>query len=326
MCLIIASPNGVVPTCGVIDQGWQDNSDGWGLMQSDGSDLIVNKGMKFDDLKPLLEKINGNPYVLHYRWATHGTKNIDNCHPFRITKKLYMAHNGVIAIEQKNKLMSDTWHYAQTLRQIGIDHDNVTDEEIISMMAKSVGGGNKLAFLDAQGKVTLVNEQAGTWKEGVWYSNTHSFYSIAASNNRYARYYNRYYHHRSASWDWDQYDNSKSDNCGWDSWETPKEKRSMGVEDLITAQDLKKWEEGSDIWGQCEYCGTLDWLDMVDDCDQMTLCVPCRKVLTPIFMDSGNQVEGLNAGLYYDSNGVPYSWDDVDDKIVEVRSAYEGRG
>ena len=98
MCLIIASPEGKVPTRGVIEQGWKDNSDGWGLMHSNGSEIVINKGLNFDHLKPLLDNLNGSPYVLHYRWATHGNKNIDNCHPFQVTKQLYMAHNGVISI------------------------------------------------------------------------------------------------------------------------------------------------------------------------------------------------------------------------------------
>ncbi len=321
MCLIIASPTGEVPTCGVIERGWNDNPHGWGLMQSDGSELIVNKGMKFNELQPLLEKAKGNPYVLHYRFATHGTKNLDNCHPFRVTKRLYMAHNGIIAIEQKNKLMSDTWHYAQELRQLGIDHDNVSDEEIISMLGTWVGNYNKLAFLADSGNITLVNEKSGTWKDGIWYSNTHSFYE-QVEYTRYSRYYSHHYQQRQASWDWDKY--NEPDQAWARGWDIPTQNSGkMTKGDIITAQDLKTWEDGSDIWAHCEYCNELDWLDIVPECDDMTLCVPCRKVLTPLFQT--DQPEGLNAGVFYDSNGVPYSWDDVDESIAVVRQAYEGR-
>lgn len=316
MCLIIASREGKIPTCGVIEQGWKDNSDGWGLMQSDGSNIIVNKGMRFDDLKPLLEQVNGNPYVLHYRWATHGNKNIDNCHPFRVTKNLYMAHNGVIGIECSNKLMSDTWHFAKKLREIGVDHDDIKDEGVIAMIEDHIGKSNKLAFLDHKGAITFANENSGTWQDGVWFSNANSFYSN--SDWGWEAYYSRRYSNRYAH-------SSRFNNIG-----EAAAKVDQSISTGYIHNDERFYEDGSDLWDNCEYCNTLDWLEEVHECDSMHLCMPCKKVLVPLYADiettdtaNSKNLEGINAGIFYDSNRVPYSWDDVDDTIAQVRHAYE---
>lgn len=305
MCLIIASPNGSVPSQDILKQGWRSNSDGWGLMQSDGKNLTVNKGLKYNELEKLIENLNGNPFVIHYRWATHGVKNIDNCHPFKITRELYMAHNGVINIDCSNKAMSDTWHFAKELRRMGVDQISIKDGEIVEAIGKLIGNSNKLTFLDSKGNVTIVNEKIGQWEKDIWYSNTHSFYT--ESSYRYSRYYSsaysKYTRHRYSATE-QTYKHSAEEsqdansNFAWDNW------------------DEGMYADGSDLWNQCEYCNTLDWLEEVPECDGMILCAPCKKVLIPIYTAPANV-------MAYDSNGVPYSWDDIDDKIIEVRNAYE---
>jgi len=318
MCLIIASPEGKVPTCGVIEQGWRDNSDGWGLMHSNGSEIIINKGLRFDNLKPLLEEINGSPYVLHYRWATHGTKNIDNCHPFRITKQLYMAHNGIIQIECDNKLMSDTWHFAKRLREIGIDSDAVKDKEVITMIEEYIGKGNKLAFLDSKGNISFANENSGMWQEGVWFSNGNSFFN---NDWGWQSYYSRRYGKRSFSY-------SRTNSTSYANEVASKIDQSISTGTI--RNDEQFYAEGSDLWDNCEYCNTLDWLEEAAECDGMLLCRPCRKVLSKLYADEMEEevtasLQGINAGVFYDSNRVPYSWDDIDEKIEQVRNARDYR-
>jgi hypothetical protein len=34
-----------------------------------------------------------------------------------------------------------------------------------------IGAGSKLAFLDTANSITIINESAGVWDEGIWYSN-----------------------------------------------------------------------------------------------------------------------------------------------------------
>lgn len=310
MCLIIASRDGKVPTCGVIERGWKDNSDGWGLMQSNGSEIIVNKGLRFDTLKPLLDNLNGNPYVLHYRWATHGNKNLDNCHPFRITKQLYMAHNGVIQIECDNKLMSDTWHFAKRLREIGVDSDAVKDKEVVTMIEEYIGKSNKLAFLDNKGNISFANENSGLWQDGVWYSNSLSLYE-------------------NSDWGWESYFSKKyssrhTRNC---QITAAANQTDSTVSSGYIWNDERFYADGSDLWDNCEYCNTLDWLEESPECDNMILCRPCRKVLGEMYANEIEEaiapLQGINAGVFYDSNRVPYSWDDIDEKIERIRGSYE---
>lgn len=331
MCLIIASQTGKLPTEEVLQQGWNDNSDGWGLMQSDGSNVIVNKGLRYKELEQLIEKLNGNPFVIHYRWATHGNKNVDNCHPFRITKQLYMAHNGVINIECPNKLMSDTWHFSKKLIEMGLDHLAIKDEEIAAHIKKWIGSGNKLAFLDYTGNITIVNDKAGHWEDGIWYSNTHSLYGGAASyycgDGSYyrgsAKGWNEYFQKRYSH----HYRNSMSNKLDSTSTSETEQAEAKGLlnastpsASVIEDEDYRMYSEAADLWDHCEYCGTLDWLEEVKECDSMVLCTPCKRVLVPVYTAD-------RCGYIYDSNGVPYSWDDIDEKIERVRENYEkGRG
>lgn len=332
MCLIIASPEGKVPTCGVIDQGWRDNSDGWGLMYSDGKNIVVKKGMNINGLKPLLTNLNGAPYVLHYRWATHGTKGLDNCHPFKVTKKLYMAHNGVINIDCTNKLMSDTWHFAQLLRGDGLDHTTIKEKEVIKSIEKAIGKSNKLAFLDDKGSITLANEDSGTWKDGVWFSNTNSF---PFEGYGWESYFNRKYVRHNHSY----YDNIRKQSELSDK-ETKKE---------VTWKDSFYYDD-AEIWDVCEGCGHMDWLEEAPECKNLIVCADCRRTIGALYKEEydelmaeeleerncianevakqqrlllterkeDNPYEGLNDGVYYDSKGVAYSWDDPMQGFVRV--------
>lgn len=318
MCLIIASQQGKLPDEEILRQGWVDNSDGWGLMQSDGSEVRVNKGLHFGQLEGLIAKLNGNPYVIHYRWATHGNKNVDNCHPFKITKQLYMAHNGVINIECSNKLMSDTWHFSKELIRMGVDHYAIKNKEITDAIGKLVGSNNKLTFLDAAGSVTIINEKAGHWDGDIWYSNSHSLYTSASDFHygAYSSYYRRKY----------SYKNycavpAKPAAPASNVLDMPEKADARAAGFLaMTDEDYRIYEDGADLWDYCEYCNTQDWLEEVEECDGMILCTPCKRVLTPVYAAE-------RGGWIYDSNGVPYSWDDVDEKIEKVREDYKnGRG
>jgi glutamine amidotransferase len=114
----------------------------------------------------------------HARYATHGVKNEQNCHPFMVggDERTYLAHNGILDVSiHKSDKRSDTRVFAEdTLPKIGgvsaLDDDNVW------IMAETWAKGSKIAILTvdpaALHPMYLLNESAGSWdNEGIWWSN-----------------------------------------------------------------------------------------------------------------------------------------------------------
>lgn len=176
MCLIIASQEGKLPEWEYVQNGYKDNPHSWGIMRSNGKRVSVQRGLNFASFNRAYDKLRGDPYVIHFRWATHGAVDISNCHPFEVSPGLFMAHNGIIAtVAQTNKARSDTWHYARHLRAWGLREDNVGFPENIAAIEKCIGAHNKLAFLNRAGSIHIANEKQGERVGTVWFSNDYSF-------------------------------------------------------------------------------------------------------------------------------------------------------
>lgn len=175
MCLIIASQDGKLPDWEYVSQGYKDNPHSWGIMSSNGKRISIYRGLDKASFERAYSKLGGDPYVIHFRWATHGKIDIANCHPFEVAPGLMMAHNGVIKIEQHRKDKSDTWHYAKHLRQLGLTRDNFTVSENLLSIGIDIGPHNRVAFLSRNGDLRIVNESSGTDVGSVWFSNDYSF-------------------------------------------------------------------------------------------------------------------------------------------------------
>lgn len=177
MCLIIASPKGqaVDPTISLYEI-WMNNPHGFGIMWADKGQLKIKKTLTISQVGDLFKEAEGMPWVAHWRYSTHGQKNLDNCHPFKIRKDIYMAHNGILDIPCFNGLMSDTWHLAKMLQAVCHEPDCLFEKTVMTDFGKEIGRGNKLAFLAGDGRLAIVNENLGNWDAGLWYSNTYSLY------------------------------------------------------------------------------------------------------------------------------------------------------
>jgi predicted glutamine amidotransferase len=137
--------------------------------------LIVKKFLSFDlfykefsvDFETHHSK---SPFVVHFRLATQGTKDLTNCHPFYVNEKIGFVHNGIITKSERDEKFSDTYIFNEKiLKPIG--NNIYTNEETKDLLLNYVGEYNKLVFLRNDGEVITFNENRGEWKKGIWFSN-----------------------------------------------------------------------------------------------------------------------------------------------------------
>lgn len=194
MCLLIVCEPNSTPKATDLHAGACSNPHGFGFAIHAGDRIISERSMsakksiaRFLELR---EQYPDGYAMWHARYATHGVKNEQNCHPFKVggDERTYLAHNGVLDISiGKSDKRSDTRVFAEdTLPRIGgvsaLDDDNVW------IMAETWAKGSKIAILTvdpaAQHPMYLLNESAGSWdNEGIWWSNQshkRSLYAIPA--------------------------------------------------------------------------------------------------------------------------------------------------
>ncbi len=176
MCIIAAIPQGQQITKGTLKRCWENNPHGGGFMYSDGSKVIVYKEMvsfkkywkAFHQAKTTY---TNSSFVCHFRISTHGKINETNCHPFLVNKGLGFAHNGIIYNAPKSDNFSDTYMFNEAILKM-LPNTFLTNTAMVSMIQHYIGTGSKLAFLNTKNEITIINESAGVWDDGVWYSNS----------------------------------------------------------------------------------------------------------------------------------------------------------
>lgn len=183
MCLLVVSSPNATPKKSELTIASCNNPHGFGYAIHAGDRIITGRGMSAKKMvKEFLElrKQYPNGYAMfHARYATHGVKNEQNCHPFPVggSTDTYLAHNGVLDIKINNgDKRSDTRVFAEdTLPLIGgvasLDDDNVL--KLVSKWA----AGSKIAILTndpaAKFGCYIINEDAGHWdNDGNWWSNS----------------------------------------------------------------------------------------------------------------------------------------------------------
>lgn len=175
MCLIIDRPGGVPIPDDILFAGLEENPDGWGIMLRERKQITCFHGMDPDDFLETYDYCGEEAHLsIHFRWATHGTKGVHNCHPFEILGGKYaVMHNGIIPIKQRWEHMSDTWHFCNdVLTPLLHRHPRAFGKAVLrDHIEKLVGSRNKLVILREDGARMFTNQQAGTEYEGLWLSN-----------------------------------------------------------------------------------------------------------------------------------------------------------
>ena len=181
MCLLVVCSPDSTPRKKDLECASCNNPHGFGYAIVAGDKIITGRGMSAKKIiKEFLEVRKQYPSsyaMFHARYATHGVKNEENCHPFKVSDNTYLAHNGILDIDiHATDKRSDTRVFAEdTLPAMGgvsaLDNDNVW--KILSKWAT----GSKIAILtldpSAKDICYIINESAGHWdNDGMWWSNS----------------------------------------------------------------------------------------------------------------------------------------------------------
>jgi len=190
MCIIVVKPAGEEwPSWKVLENCWNRNPDGAGLMYNNGENVVIEKG--FMDWPSFRQEIKTmkrrctptTTVVLHFRIKTHGEVSRECCHPFPLDGKLDIlrqtecvaargvAHNGILSGRNTNAKKSDTMDYIiNVLYPLSQCAENMLDDKYAIHLVSETIDVCRLAILEPSGRCKLF----GTWQNdaGIYYSNT----------------------------------------------------------------------------------------------------------------------------------------------------------
>ena len=182
MCLLVVCSPDSTPLRKELENAACSNPHGFGYAVITPNGIVTGRGMSskkmIREFLAVRKEFPSSYAMFHARYATHGVKNEENCHPFRVGGRTdtYLAHNGILDVDiHATDKRSDTRIFAEDiLPTIGgvtsLDDDNVW--KIISRWAS----GSKIAILTldpaAKDSCYIVNESSGHWdNSGMWWSN-----------------------------------------------------------------------------------------------------------------------------------------------------------
>lgn len=185
MCLLVNQPATTAFTDEFIEDVYKKNSDGFGVMYAEDGKVHVYKCLPRnaqDMIDFYRAHAEGRDCVWHARMQTHGDIDLDNCHPYRVTDDIWLAHNGVLSTgNASDKTKSDTWHFIRNVLAPALAHnpDLMLDLDYQKFIASMIGTGNKFGLVRADGKTVIINEASGVNFVGAWLSNTYAWSATA---------------------------------------------------------------------------------------------------------------------------------------------------
>ena len=184
MCIAIVKPKDRTIPLSTLEHCWDTNPHGGGFALPDGTGRVtIHKTLDWEEFTTLWHQYAdpAAPMLVHFRLATHGMVNLDNCHPHRIGPGLAMIHNGIYheKVPYATPQQSDT---AQLIRRIlrHMPPEDVTSRSGIRLIKDQDHGWSRTALLDGDGRITIIREHKGEWIGGCWYSKKRRQLGLAA--------------------------------------------------------------------------------------------------------------------------------------------------
>jgi glutamine amidotransferase len=158
------------------------NDDGHGFAVIIGDRVMVKRSWDAAALAEQFAAVRARhpegPAMFHSRYGTHGSRDKGNVHPFMLggDSRTVIAHNGILPGEVqpgKSDVRSDTRIAAEDFlpRRFGRLHTKRSRAAVGRWMTAA----NKFVILTVDRKYRdrsyIINEDAGVWDGGIWYSN-----------------------------------------------------------------------------------------------------------------------------------------------------------
>lgn len=181
MCIIIVRPAGAqMPPKAILDRCARLNPHGFGFATKDR----IYKTLDYMDFCKMLKSIKHHETaIIHFRYATHGSIKLENCHPFRDDKTgVSFAHNGILDIRPIDDMTDSETAFRTRIVPI-IRESGFQSREFIFENYKIIGG-SRFAYINSKGEYRLYGKFIQ--HNGCWYSNR-NFMPYTASNHLYAQ-------------------------------------------------------------------------------------------------------------------------------------------
>lgn len=174
MCLAIFKPRGRFIPREHLEEGFARNKDGAGYAYHNGQKLVVKKGFfKFGSFyDSYVKEAEEHKAIIHFRYATSGLIDVENCHPFTFHNDNYaVIHNGVLD-HRNTKKESDTNCFVKDILS-KVPKKYSFNKEMKKNIGEYIGKHNKMVIMSSLGKVMFINEDGNNahWNGGIWYSN-----------------------------------------------------------------------------------------------------------------------------------------------------------
>ncbi|WP_433521544.1 hypothetical protein ACQPZ2_30105 [Nocardia pseudovaccinii] len=132
-----------------------------------------------DDFTTVRQRYPRWAALFHSRYATHGERSVDNCHPFRLggDPRTVLAHNGTLP----KRVHPGPYDPRSDTRIVAEDYPpsapfGPIDTHRGARNLQSWLGTSKLVILTIDPayhhSAYIFGEHAGQWDDGIWYSNT----------------------------------------------------------------------------------------------------------------------------------------------------------
>lgn len=189
MCLLTFIPAGVEFDYARARKSAISNPDGFGFAIHAGVAIIKDHDMDFEKLwirwTDLRKSYFNSVAMFHFRIATHGTLDVDNCHPFDVgnTLDVVLGHNGILPLAMPvHEVRSDSKLFAEIILPAMGGVCALDNRETFKNL-EEWAFGSKLVILSADPKSLydwyIINESDGYWDYGMWWSNKSYIYSYA---------------------------------------------------------------------------------------------------------------------------------------------------
>ena len=198
MCLLVQQTVESKFTDEFLADVFTKNQDGLGIMYAEDEKLHIFKCLPANAAEFIdfyRKHAEGRYCVWHARMQTHGDIDFDNCHPYKVTEDVWLAHNGILSTgNDADKSKSDTWHFIQNFIRPALlgNPDLLTDKNWQKFVGDLIGRSNKFALVRNDGEIVVINASAGVNYEHAWLSNTYAWSYYKFTGARSGGYTNMY--------------------------------------------------------------------------------------------------------------------------------------